>query len=62
VESMRFIRPILQKAAVLFASRVARNSLFEQPGEREMTPPLKPGRKDSTGGGESKAQKEGDLP
>lgn len=58
---MRFIRPILQKAAVLFASRVARNSLFEQPGERETTPPLKPGRENSKGVGGSKAAKEGDL-
>ncbi len=26
----------------MFASQVARNSLFEKPGEREVTPPLSP--------------------
>ncbi len=37
---MSVFRSLLQKAARVLASQVARNSLFEKPGERKATPPL----------------------
>ncbi|MEE2752261.1 MAG: hypothetical protein VX519_12585 [Myxococcota bacterium] len=39
---MSVFRSILQKAARVLAAQVARNSLFEKPGERAVTLPLKP--------------------
>jgi len=56
---MGLIRSMLRAATQLVATQVARNSLFEQPGERESTAPLSPEAETTAGAvGDASAEKE----